>query len=489
MADATKPAAGPARGRDLTQGPITRTLLAFALPTLGSNVLQSLNGSINSVWVGRFLGEGALAATTNANLVMFLMFSLGFGFGMAATILVGQSMGARDLTGARRAMGTAIGLFGLSSVAIAIFGWFLAPALLHVLATPPDAQVMALAYLRVIFLALPPMFLGVLLTMGMRGTGDSITPLRLMILSVLLDAGLNPFLIAGIGPFPKMGIAGAATATLIANYTVLAVGVAYIYWRDLPIRLRGAEWRFLLPDRRLLGVIFVKGLPIGLQIMVFSFSALVMVGLVNRAGTDVTAAYGIAQQLWTYVQMPAMAIGTAVSAMVAQNIGAGRWDRVSRITWSGVATNIVITTTMVALILAFDRPIFALFVGGHSPTIPIAREIQLIGSWSFIVFGVTLVLFATVRANGAVYQPLLILILSVFVGRIGFAAWLLPRYGTEVLWWSFPVGSTISLSLGLLYYRFGNWRASSMISKVVKAEAIESTRAGGEAGGRINPNG
>ena len=81
---------------DLTQGPITRTLLLFALPTLGSNVLQSLNGSINSIWVGRFLGESALAATTNANLVMFLMFALGFGFGMAATILVGQSMGARD---------------------------------------------------------------------------------------------------------------------------------------------------------------------------------------------------------------------------------------------------------------------------------------------------------------------------------------------------------------------------------------------------------
>ena len=488
MADASKPSA-PRRGRDLTEGPITRTLLAFALPTLGSNVLQSLNGSINSIWVGRFLGEGALAATTNANLVMFLMFSLGFGFGMAATILVGQSMGARDLTGARRAMGSAIGLFGVTSVLVALLGWLFAPALLRVLATPPDAQAMALAYLRVIFLALPPLFLGVLLSMGLRGTGDSMTPLRLMVLSVLLDAGLNPFLIAGIGPFPRMGIAGAATATLIANYTVLVVGLVYIYWRDLPIRLRGAELRFLVPDPRLLAVIFVKGLPIGLQMLVFTLSALVMVGLVNRAGVDVTAAYGIAQQLWTYVQMPAMAIGTAVSAMVAQNIGAGRWDRVSAITWSGVGTNIVITTVMVTLILIFDRPLFALFVGGHSPAIPIARQIQLIGSWSFIIFGITLVLFATVRANGAVYMPLLILALSVFVGRIGFAALLLPRYGTEILWWSFPIGSAFSLSLALLYYRYGRWRAPGMIGRVVKAEATELAQASGEAGGRLNPNG
>ena len=474
---------------DLTQGPITRTLLLFALPTLGSNVLQSLNGSINSVWVGRFLGESALAATTNANLVMFLMFALGFGFGMAATILVGQSMGARDLIGARRAMGAAFGLFGFVSVLIALLGWFLAPHLLHVLATPADSQALALAYLRVIFLALPPAFLGLLLAMGMRGMGDSVTPLRLMILSVILDAGLNPLLIRGIGPFPRMGIAGSATASLIANYVTLATGLAYIYARDLPIRLRGAELRFLLPDRTLLKIIFVKGLPMGLQMLVFSFSALVMVGLVNRAGVDVTAAYGIAQQLWTYVQMPAMAIGAAVSAMVAQNIGARRWDRVSAITRAGIGTNVLLTGFMIAMILLFDRPLFALFVGGNSPAIPIARHIQLIGSWSFIVFGVTLVIFSTVRANGAVFAPLIILILSVLVGRIGFAAALMPRYGTEALWWSFPVGSTLSLSLALLYYRFGGWRHPGMISKVIEEEAAEQSQADGEAGGRLNPSG
>ena len=489
MADSENKSAGRPGHHDLTQGPITRTLLLFALPTLGSNVLQSLNGSINSIWVGRFLGESALAATTNANLVMFLMFALGFGFGMAATILVGQSMGARDLIGARRAMGAAFGLFGFVSILIAVLGWFLAPHLLHVLATPADSQALALAYLRVIFLALPPAFLGLLLTMGMRGMGDSITPLRLMILSVILDAGLNPLLIRGIGPFPRMGIAGSATASLIANYATLVIGLAYIYARDLPIRLRGAEFRFLIPDRTLLKIIFVKGLPMGLQMLVFSFSALIMVGLVNRAGVDVTAAYGIAQQLWTYVQMPAMAIGAAVSAMVAQNIGARRWDRVSAITRSGIGTNMLLTGFMIAMILLFDRPLFALFVGGNSPAIPIARHIQLIGSWSFIVFGVTLVLFATVRANGAVIGPLIILILSVLVGRIGFAAALMPRYGTEALWWSFPVGSTLSLSLAVLYYRFGGWRHPGMINKVVEEEAAEQSQADGEAGGRLHPSG
>ncbi len=496
MAEDSKPAGGaaqPARrgppGRDLTQGPIAKTLLAFALPTLGANILQSLNGSINSIWVGRFLGEEALAATTNANLVMFLMFSLAFGFGMATTVLVGQSMGARDVVGARRAMGTTIGLFAVVSVLIAILGWLLSPGLLRVLATPAEAQVLALAYLRVIFLGVPPMFLGMLLTMGMRGMGDSITPLRLMVLSVILDAGLNPLLIRGIGPFPRLGIAGSATATLIANYIMMVVGLAYIYGRDLPIRLRGAEWRFLIPEKRLLKVVFVKGLPMGLQMLLFTFSALVMIGLVNRAGVDVTAAYGIANQLWTYIQMPAVAIGTAVSAMVAQNIGAKKWDRVSATTLSGIAINICITGVMVGVILLFDRPLFALFVGGHSPAIPIARHIQLIGSWSFIVFGVTMVIFSTIRANGAVYAPLLILVCSMLFGRIGFAWAMLPRWGTDALWWSFPIGSAVSLTLAVAYYRWGGWRSQNMLTQVIADEAAEDAQARAEPAGREKPNG
>src|SRR4051794_21932386 len=143
MADES-PARPPAPGRhagqrDLTSGRIAPTLLAFALPTLGSSILQSLNGSINAVWVGRFLGEDALAATSNANIVMFLLMAFVFGFGMAATILIGQAFGRRDIDQARRVLGTAVGSFSVISFAIGILGWTFAPALLHLLATPGGA--------------------------------------------------------------------------------------------------------------------------------------------------------------------------------------------------------------------------------------------------------------------------------------------------------------------------------------------------------------
>src|SRR5438270_11472267 len=136
MTDATAPRQRPAGRGDLTQGPIAKTLLAFALPTLASSILQSLNGTINAIWVGRFLGESALAATSNANMVMFLLMSFVFGFGMAATILIGQSFGRKDIDGARRVVGTAVGFFFIVAIAIDVTGWVFAPALLQLLATP-----------------------------------------------------------------------------------------------------------------------------------------------------------------------------------------------------------------------------------------------------------------------------------------------------------------------------------------------------------------
>ena len=183
----------------------------------------------------------------------------------------------------------------------------------------------------------------IVLMMALRGSGDAMTPLWFMLLVVLLDSALNPVFILGLGPAPELGIAGSATATVIANYLGLAGLLVYIYRRDLPLRLRGGELRFLSPRPGLLRIIFRKGLPMGMQMVVVSSSALATLGLVNREGVDTAAAFGVVMQLWTYLQMPAMALGAAVSAMAAQNIGAGKWDRVGAATRAGVAYSFLIT--------------------------------------------------------------------------------------------------------------------------------------------------
>ncbi|RJF93090.1 MATE family efflux transporter [Sphingomonas cavernae] len=486
MANASTRATGT---QDLLSGSISRTLLLFALPTLGSNILQSLNGSVNAIWVGRFLGEDAIAATANANMIMFLMFAAVFGFGMAATILVGQSFGRRDIDGARRAMGSAIGMFLLLSIVIAILGWTFSPQILRLLATPGEAFALAEDYLRIIFVSMPSSFVMVLLMMGLRGSGDSMTPLWFMGLSVVLDIVLNPVLILGLGPAPAMGIAGSAAATAIAGYVSVIALIAYMYARDLPLRLRGHELGYLKPDPALLRPILLKGFPMGLQMIVISTASLAMVGLVNREGLIAAAAYGVTQQLWTYVQMPAMAIGAAVSAMAAQNIGAGRWDRVGKITASGLWYNVLMTGALALLLTLVDRPALALFLGSDSPAIPVAAHIHLLGGWSFVFFGATLVLFGTMRANGAVIAPLVILFVVMYPVRLGFIYLAYPAIGADALWLSFTLGSIVSAGLAILAYRSGGWRKTQMMAPPDPEECREAINAESEPAGRLTPTG
>lgn len=349
--------------------------------------------------------------------------------------------------------------------------------ILRLLATPGAALPLAEAYLRVIFLGLPASMVMVLTMMGLRGSGDSLTPLWFMGISVVLDAILNPILILGLGPAPELGIAGSAWATLISGGVAMLALAWWMNRRDLPIRLRGSEMRYVRPERTLVRTIVVKGLPIGAQMLVISLASLAMVGLVNREGVATTAAYGVTLQLWGYVQMPALAIGAAVSAMAAQNIGAGRWDRVARITRDGLIGNVAMTGVLVLLVVAFDRWFLELFLGQGSAAIPIGRSIGLISTWSFVLFGATMVLFGTVRANGAVWAPLAILFVAMFPVRLGLALALRPALGADALWWSFPAGSLVTLAGAALYYLYGDWRSGGPqpVTPDDKQPAVEPT--------------
>ena len=443
---------------NLTEGPVARTLFMFALPSLGVNILQSLNGSVNSIWIGRFLGEKALAAGSNANMIMFLMFSSLFGFSMATTILIGQAVGRRDVETVRRTIGSALGMFGLAGIVTAALGWVFTPQLLHLLATPTEAFPLALVYLRVIFLGMPFSFMSILLSSSLRGVGDAVTPLGNVVLNVALDIVLNPVFILGVGPIPAMGIAGSALATLVAGLISLVVLVYRIYARDLAIRLRGAELGWLRPTRAFVKPILGMGLPMGVSMIVMSGSSLVMTGLVNREGVDTTAAFGVMNQFWSYLQMPAVAVGGAVSAMAAQNIGAGKWNRIDRIAVAGIGINVAMTASLILAITLAARPLLWLFFTPQSPAIPIAIHMNHIIGWSFILMGVSMVLVSVVRANGAVFMPLIFLIVSAIGVRFGIGFTFHPYYGADAIWWAFTGGAMSSIVMAIGYYRLGGWR-------------------------------
>ena len=446
----------------LTEGSIPRALLLFSLPILMGNLLQSLNGSVNAIWVGKFLGEAALAATGNANVVMFLLFGVLFGFSMASTIMVGQCIGAKNIPEAKRVVGTAAVFFLALSMLMSVAGFALAGHLMRWLGTPPDALPLALAYMRIIFLALPFMG-GLFFVMAvLRGAGDSRTPFIYLAMAVALDIGLNPLLIFGWGPVPRLGIAGSALATLIAQGVSFAALVLHLYRVHHFLCIRRGELRLFIVDWSLVRLLVTKGLPMGLQMFVVSSSMIALVSLVNRFGSEETAGFSAALQLWNYVQMPALAIGAAVSSMAAQNVGAGRWDRVNRVALTGVIFNLASGGALIGVIYALDRAALGLFLPAHGMALELAVHLNAIVLWSFALFGMSLVLYGVVRATGAVMPPLIMLALALWGIRVPFAYALIERWQADAIWWSFPVASIVSVIMASLYYQFGNWRKAQL---------------------------
>jgi putative MATE family efflux protein len=449
--------------RNLTEGAIPVVLFRFALPILFANVLQSLNGSVNSVWVGRYLGEAALTATSNANVVMFLLIGAAFGVALAATILVGQSIGANNIAETKRVVGTSATFFTGISVAMAVAGLILCRPLLIAMSTPAASLDLAVAYMRVIFLALPFLYLYAFVGAMLRGAGDSKTPFYFMLLSVGLDIALNPVFIFGVGPIPRLGIAGSALATFVAQAVSLTALVRYLYRRRHLLVLHKDELALLKVDWGVVGTLVKKGIPMSAQMLVMSLSGVLMITLVNRFGVDTTAAFGAALQLWNYIQMPAFAVAMAMSAMTAQNVGAGKWTRVSSIARVGVLYNVVLTGSIALAMELLDERLFALFLPQGSAARVIASHLNRVVTGSFVFFGVAVALFGVVRATGAVIAPLVILTITLLAVRFPVAEFFLGGYGVDAVWWSFPVSSGLSALLAVLYYKYGGWRGAHMM--------------------------
>ena len=468
-------ARGAGRGRrDLTKGPITRTLLLFSLPLLGGNALQSLNGTVNQIWVSHTLGETAITALGNANIVMMLMLGSIFGVGMAANILVAQAMGAGEPALVKRVMGTATTFFLGLSLIVAVLGGVLSPHILDLMRTPPESRADAIIYLRIIFASVPFMYFFMFMQMAQRGAGDSTTPFWFLALAIGIDVILNPLLIRGIGPFPRLAIAGSATSTLVGQSVALVVLMIHLYRKKSVLLLRPGEFHLLKPDPEVLKSLVTRGLPMGAQMLVMSGSAVVMISFVNRYGALTSAAYSISSIIWSYLQMPTMAIGASVSSMAAQNVGAGRWDRVAKVARSGVISGLVITGVIALALYALNGVVLAILLPHASPAIPLARHINTTVLWGFVLFSITFSLSGVVRSTGAVWWPLGILVVSMVLVRIPFAALMAPRFGEDAIWWSFPLGTITSAVLTSLYYQFGGWRNSRMLRDEPRGQAPDA---------------
>jgi Na+-driven multidrug efflux pump len=236
----------------------------------------------------------------------------------------------------------------------------------------------------------------------------------------------------------------------------------YLYRQRHPLVLNRDEWPLLRLDWPVIGTLIKKGIPMSAQMLVLSLSGIVMISIVNRFGVDTAAAYGATIQLWNYIQMPAFAVGMAVSSMAAQNVGARKWDRVGSIARVGVVYATALTGVMAGLLEILNTRAYSLYLQDGSVAMAAAVQINRIATPSFVFFGVTLVLFGVVRATGAVMAPLISLTIALLGIRVPLAQILAGHGGAAALWWSFPLSSAFATLLAVSYYKFGGWRSAHM---------------------------
>ncbi len=436
--------------------PTWKLFLIFLGPMMLANILQSLSGTLNSIFLGHMIGVGALAAASAFFPLMLFLISFIMGLGAGSSVLIGQAWGAGQRERVQAVAGTTLAVGAIGGLAIALFGGTFAPRLLAALATPPDIMREATTYARVMLVAMPGFFTFLLLTSILRGVGDTITPLYALIVSTLIGVVVTPALIAGWGGLPRLGVASAAYGAIASFIVSLAWLSWYLRRRNHPFAPTTQFFRHLRIDGAILASVLRIGVPTALQMVIVSLAEVALLGMVNRFGSEATAAYGVGNQVIGYVQFPAISIAIAASILGAQAIGAGHTDRPGAITRTGIMINFAITGGLLLLCYLFARPIIGMFTD-HQETIRIALRMLYIVLWSMLLFGAAVVISGVMRASGTVMVPVLLSISAILLVEIPVAWYLSRTIGLDGVWIAYPVTFAAMLLFQALYYRLV-WR-------------------------------
>lgn len=436
--------------------PLWQRFLIFLLPLMLANILQSLSGTINNIFIGQLIGVEALAAASVFFPILFFLMSFVIGLSSGSTVLVGQAWGAHNVDKVKQVAGTTITAAFLFGVVVALFGGFFADALMHVLGAPPDILAAASGYARIFLIGMPAFFLFLIVTSILRGVGDTITPLVSLGISIATGLIVTPALILGWGGLPRLGVNAAAVGGIASFVDVLIFLFFYLRWRKHPMAPDRALLKHLKIDPKMLLLILKLGVPAGVQMVVISVSAIVVVGLVNGFGSDATAAYGATNQVLSYVQFPAMSIAIATSIFGAQAIGAGQASQLGAITRVGEVMNLILTGALILIAYLFSQHIVELFIT-EPAVVEMTETLLHIVLWSLLLFGASSVLTGTMRASGTVLPPMLISLFTILCVELPSAIVLSRIFGLHGIWMGYATSfSTMLLLQGLYYWFF--WR-------------------------------
>lgn len=435
--------------KDLTVGKEHVQIFYFAVPMLFGNLFQQLYNVVDSVVVGKFLGDDALAAVGASFPIIFLLISLIIGFTIGGSITVSQFFGAKQYDKVRISVDTINIVIMVASLVMGALGIIFSDQIFMLIDLPEEVIPDASIYLRIYLLGLPFLFGFSNISALLRGVGDSQTPLYFLIFSTLLNIVLDLFFVAGLG----YGIASVALATVISQALGLVLAAIWIRKNDmLRFRIRGMVF-----DK----IIFNKsqriGLPSGIQHVLFSLGMLALFGIVNKFGVKVIAGYSAAMRLDSLAIMPAMNLSGALSTFVGQNMGAGKFERIGRGLRATLVMSTGISVAITAIMFFFGETLMKMF-SSDPEVIRYGVEYLVIVSSFYFVFSALFSVNAVMRGAGDMIVPMIITLISLWLIRIPFANYFMDTLGEKAVWWSAPVGWTMGLLLSFLYYYNGRWK-------------------------------
>jgi putative MATE family efflux protein len=445
--------------KDLTEGNEARLILNFTIPMLLGNLFQQSYHIINTIIVGNFLGKEALAAVGASFPIIFTLISLIVGVSIGGTIVIAQYFGAKDYKSVKLACDTVFIFFIVTSIILSIVGILFAESIFRLIKLPEDIIPEATTYLTIYFSGLILFFGFNGASAMLRGLGDSTTPLYFLIISTIVNIGLDLLFILVF----KWGIAGAAFATIISQGGAFITLALYLNKYHEIIKFNIFKFQF---DNKIFRESLRIGLPTGIQQTFISLGMLALMGIVNTFGTDVIAAYTVAGRIDNLAVLPAMNFGAALATFVGQNLGAGKPDRVKTGLKATLLMSSGISLILTLSIILLRRHLIGLFTDDNK-VIQIGSRYLLIVSSFYLPFAAMFKINGVLRGAGDTFIPMFISLVSLWVVRVPLAWIFSRRIGETGIWWAIPVGWMIGLILYYLYYCTGRWKNRTVVKPVI----------------------
>ncbi len=466
---------------DLLDGPVGKNLFYLSLPVIVINLLQTAYNLADTFWLGQYSGD-ALASITFAFPLVFFLISLGMGLAVAGSVLVAQFEGSGNSRKRNYAASQTVGFSALISIVLGVAGYFFIGDLVGLLGATGGVAASATGYLQIISLGLFSMFGFLVFQSLMRGFGDTLTPMVLMIGTVILNIVIDPLFIFGWWIIPEMGVEGAALATVLARALSLSVAVWILFTGRRGIEISLSKMR---PDldffKKMMGI----GVPASAEQTGRSISVNALVAVVGTTFADpVVAGYGIGIRIFSMVFLPASAVGRGVESMTGQNLGAGNFDRAGETAGEGAKYTFLILTALGALTFVFAEPIASVFIDGSKEN---SAQITQTGAeflryvaFSFGFIGVLRSYNGSFRGAGKTITAAVISVSTLGVIRLPIAYFGAPRWGAVGVWAAFFVSNVFGALIAYAWFQRGTWRQNVTDEEREKGEIAEEVEGVGE---------